>query len=137
MSYDRRLDGLRSDGSKGHVLVVDDAAFAAKHLSQMLTGDGYVVVGVAEDGEKAVEMYKEKYPDIDLVTLDVTMPKLDGITTLEQILTFDKDAHVIMITASSNETIVKRAIMLGAKNFIVKPLQYQLAIPRIESSTRK
>lgn len=137
MAYDRRIDGLRSDGSKGHVLVVDDAAFAAKHLSQMLTADGYVVVAVAQDGEAAVEQYKKLHPDIDLVTLDITMPKLDGIATLEHILEFDKDAHVVMITANGNSAAVKRALMLGMKNFIVKPLQFQTVSTRLESSVRK
>lgn len=137
MSYDRGLDGLRTDGSKGHVLVVDDATFAAKHLSQILTAAGYVVVAVAENGEDAIKLYREKSPDIDLVTLDITMPKLDGISTLEQILAFDKDARVVMITATGHESIVKKAILCGAKNYIVKPLQYQTVVSRIEDAVRK
>ena len=137
MSYDRRVDGLRNDGSKGHVLVVDDAAFAAKHLTHMLTAAGYVVVDVAENGEDALRLYKEKSPDIDLVTLDITMPKLDGIATLEQLLALDKDAHVVMVTASGKEELVRKAILLGAKNYIVKPLQFNTIVPRIDAACRK
>ena len=133
MGYDRR----RNDGSKGHVLVVDDAAFAAKHLTHMLEADGFVVSGVAENGEDAIKMYKEKSPDIDLVTLDVTMPKLDGIATLEQLLAFDPKARVVMVTANGGEHTVKKAILLGAKGYIRKPLQYADVVQRIEEALQK
>jgi two-component system chemotaxis response regulator CheY len=137
MSYDRNQDGLRTDGSKGHVLVADDAPFITKQISKMLTEDGYVVVDTVHNGEDVLKVYKEKYPDIDLVTLDITMPKMDGITTLEQLLAFDKDAHVVMITANDNSSVVKKALMLGAKNFIVKPLKPESVLPRLQSSARK
>ena len=136
MGYDRRKDGLRNDGSKGHVLVVDDAPFMTKQLTQILTTDGYVVSGVAHDGHTALEMYKTLHPDIDLVTLDITMPKLDGISTLEQIMEFDKDAHVVMITANGHGATLKRALTGGAKNFITKPLQFDAVVQCIESATR-
>ena len=116
MSYDRREDGLRSDGSKGHVLIADDAPFITKQLEKIFTDEGYTIIGTVHDGEAAVETYKEKYPDIDLVTLDVTMPKMDGITTLEQILAFDKNTHVVMITSYNSSGIIKHVLILGAKN---------------------
>lgn len=137
MAYDRRDDGLRTDGSKGHVLVADDAPFITKQLTNILTGEGYLVKATAHNGEDALKLYKEMYPDIDLVTLDITMPVLDGITTLERLLEFDKDAHVVMVTANGNESLVKKAITMGAKNYIVKPVVAEKAIPRLESSTRK
>ena len=118
MGYDRKEDGLRSDGSKGHVLVADDAPFITKQITKMLTDDGFVVVDAVHNGEDVLKVYKEKFPDIDLVTLDITMPKLDGISTLEQLLAFDKDAHVVMVTANDNTSVVRKAIALGAKNFI-------------------
>lgn len=137
MSYDRREDGLRSDGTNGHVLITDDAPFITKQLEKMLAADGYKVVATAHDGEAAVNLYKEHYPDIDLVTLDVTMPKMDGITTLEQILTFDGEAHVVMITSFGSESLVRRAIALGAKNFVTKPIQPEKVLPRLRDATRK
>ena len=108
-----------------------------KQIAKMLTDDGYVVVDTVHDGEEALRVYKEKYPDIDLVSLDVTMPKMDGITALEQILAFDKDAHVIVATAYGNTNLVKRAIMLGAKNFIVKPLKEEEILPKYRAAMRK
>ncbi|MBB5226405.1 response regulator [Treponema ruminis] len=137
MGYDRKEDGLRTDGSKGHVLVADDAPFITKQISKMLTDDGFLVVDVLHNGEDLIKVYKEKYPDIDLVTLDITMPKMDGITTLEQILAFDKDAHVVMVTANDNTSVVRKAIALGAKNFIVKPLKPEAVLSRLRSSVRK
>lgn len=137
MAYDRREDGLRSDGSKGHVLIADDAPFITKQLEKILVGDGYTVVAKVHDGEDALKTYKELYPDIDLVTLDVTMPKMDGLTTLEQILAFDKEAHVVMITAHNTMGVVKRALTLGAKNFAIKPIQQSQVLPRLNSATRK
>ena len=137
MSYDRREDGLRTDGSQGHVLIVDDAPFITKRLEQLFQKEGYTVVVVAHNGEDAVTLYKEKYPDIDLVTLDVTMPKMDGIKTLEQILAFDKDAHVVMITSFGSEGLVRKAIGLGAKNFVTKPLDYEKVVPRLKDATRR
>ena len=136
MAYDRREDGLRSDGSKGHVLIADDAPFITKQLSNMLKGDGYTILETVHNGEEALKVYQEKYPDIDLVTLDVTMPIMDGITALEKILAFDKDAHVVMVTANGHESLVKRAITIGAKNFIIKPILYEKAMPRLRSATR-
>ena len=137
MAYDRNEEGLRSDGSKGHVLVADDAPFITKQLSNMLTNEGYVVIGTAHNGAEALKLYQEKYPDIDLITLDITMPVLDGISTLERIMAFDKNAHVVMVTANGNESLVKKAITIGAKNYIVKPILAEKAIPRLESATRK
>ena len=137
MSYDRRGDGLRSDGSKGHVLVADDAPFMTKQIAKMLTDDGYIVVDRVHNGEDALRVYKEKYPDIDLVSLDVTMPKMDGITTLEQILAFDKNAHVVIVTAYGSVNLVKRAILIGAKNFAIKPLKEEDVLPKFRAATRK
>ncbi|MBQ9623834.1 MAG: response regulator [Treponema sp.] len=137
MGYDRKEDGLRSDGSKGHVLVADDAPFITKQITKILTDDGFVVVDAVHNGEDVLKVYKEKFPDIDLVTLDITMPKLDGISTLEQLLAFDKDAHVVMVTANDNTSVVRKAIALGAKNFIVKPLKPETVLSRIKSSVRK
>ena len=137
MSYDRRDDGLRTDGSKGHVLVADDAPFITKQISKMLTDDGYTVIEALHNGEDLLNAYKKYYPDIDLVTLDITMPVMDGLTTLERILAFDKDAHVVMVTANDNLSVVKKAITLGAKNFVVKPLKIESVLPRLQSATRK
>lgn len=101
------------------VLIVDDAAFMRMSLKLLLEKNNFIIAGEAEDGIDAVERYKEFRPDI--VTMDITMPKMNGIEALKEILKFDQKAKVIMISAMGQEKHVKEAIVAGAKNFIVKP----------------
>ena len=103
----------------------------------MLLSQEYEIVDSAADGEEAVAKYKEHYPNIDLVTMDITMPKMDGLTALEQIMQFDKSARVVMISALGKEELVKKALLLGAKNFIIKPLDRVKVLERIASIVRK
>jgi len=84
-----------------------------------------------------LEKYKEIYPNIDLVTLDITMPKMDGVTALTRILEFDKDAKVIMISALGKQDLVKKSLMIGAKNYIVKPLDRKRVLERIVSVLKR
>lgn len=101
------------------ILVVDDAAFMRMNLKNILTNEGFGEVVEAENGEMAVQKYKNEQPD--LVTLDITMPEMDGIEALEKIKEDDPDATVIMCSAMGQQSMVIKAIELGAKDFIVKP----------------
>jgi two-component system, chemotaxis family, chemotaxis protein CheY len=128
---ERPPDGLRPDGSPYRILIVDDSIFIAKQLGQILTSEGYEVLAAAQDGEAGVEKYKESYPNIDLVTMDITMPKMDGLMALEAIINFDKNAKVVMISALGKEDLVKKALILGAKSYIVKPLDRKKVLERV------
>ena len=130
---ERPPEGLREDGSAFRILIVDDSMFIAKQIGQILTSEGFEIVGTAVNGEEAVEKYKEMYPNIDLVTMDITMPKMDGVTALTKILEFDKEAKVIMISALGKQDLVKKSLMLGAKNYIVKPLDRARVLERLIS----
>ncbi|MBQ4529269.1 MAG: response regulator [Lachnospiraceae bacterium] len=103
------------------VLIVDDAAFMRMMLKDILTKNGYEVVGEAENGAKAVEKYKEVTPD--LVTMDITMPEMDGISALKNIRSIDSNAKVVMCSAMGQQAMVIEAIQAGARDFIVKPFQ--------------
>jgi two-component system chemotaxis response regulator CheY len=103
------------------VLVVDDAAFMRMALRKMLVNLGYEVISEAENGVEGVRRYKECHPD--LVTMDITMPELDGIGALKEIIRFDPNAIVIMVSALGQESYIKEAILSGAKYFIVKPFK--------------
>ena len=133
---ERPADGVKEDGSAYRVLIVDDSMFVAKQLSQILTSEGFEVVGTAADGEEGLEKYKDMYPNVDLVTMDITMPKMDGVTALEQIVAFDKDAKVIMVSALGKQDLVKKSLLLGAKNYIVKPLDRKKVLERILMSLK-
>ena len=128
---DRPPEGLKDDGTPYKVLVVDDSMFVAKQLGQILTSEGYEVVATAVDGKEGVDKYKELCPNVDLVTMDFTMPKMDGLTALEQIMAFDKNAKVVMVSALGKEELVKKSLMLGAKSYIIKPLDRKKVLERI------
>ena len=133
---ERLPEGTKDDGSKFRVLIVDDSMFVAKQLGQILTSEGYEVVATAVDGKEGVDKYKELCPNVDLVTMDITMPRMDGITALEQIMTFDKNAKVIMVSALGKEELVKKSLLLGAKNYIIKPLDRKKVLERISAAIK-
>lgn len=103
------------------VLVVDDAAFMRKVLGDALTKGGHEIVGEAGNGQEAVARFQELRPEV--TTLDITMPEMDGISALKEILAFDPTARVIMCSALGQETKVLESIKAGAKDFVVKPFQ--------------
>jgi two-component system chemotaxis response regulator CheY len=112
------------------ILVVDDAAFMRMMIKDILTKNGYEVVGEAADGQQAVQQYQELKPD--LVTLDITMPEMDGITALKKIREIDANAKVIMCSAMGQQAMVIDAIQAGAKDFIVKPFQADRVLEAIQ-----
>lgn len=125
--------GQRADGSPFRVLVVDDSMFIAKQLGQILTSEGFEVADTAGDGSQGLEKYKAMKGKIDLVTMDITMPIMDGVSALEKILEFDKDAKVIMVSALGKEDVVKKCLLTGAKSYIVKPLDRAKVLERVTS----
>jgi len=103
------------------VLIVDDAAFMRISIKNMLTKNGYEVIGEAENGAIGVQMYKDLTPDI--VTMDITMPEMSGLDALKEIQKHDPKAKVVMVSAMGQEAMVREAIVSGAKGFIVKPFK--------------
>lgn len=113
------------------VLVVDDAAFMRVSIKKILTKHGYDVCGEAGNGDAAIQKYKELQPDI--VTMDITMPNKDGLTSLKEILSFSPNANIVMVSAMGQESIVREAIMSGAKGFVVKPFKEEVIINALKS----
>lgn len=105
----------------GKVLIVDDAAFMRMMIKDILVNNGYEIAGEANNGLKAVEFYKKERPD--LVTMDITMPDMDGITAVKEIRKHDPSAKIIMCSALGQQSMVMEAIQAGARDFIVKPFQ--------------
>ena len=104
-----------------NILICDDAAFMRMMIKDILTKNGYTIVGEAENGQKAVEKYNETKPD--LVMMDITMPDMDGIQALKKIKATDPNAAIIMCSAMGQQAMVIESIQSGAKDFIVKPFQ--------------
>ena len=104
-----------------NILICDDAAFMRMMIKDILTKNGYTVIGEAENGLRAVEKYNELNPD--LVLMDITMPEMDGIQALKKIKENDSSASVIMCSPMGQQAMVIESIQSGAKDFIVKPFQ--------------
>ncbi|MCA1296127.1 response regulator [Paenibacillus sp. alder61] len=113
------------------ILVVDDAAFMRLMLKGILSKNGYEIVGEAENGQEAVEKYRSLSPD--LVTMDITMPIMEGVEAVRQIKKLDPNAKIIMCSAMGQQTMVVESLQAGAKDFIVKPFQEE----RVLESIRK
>ncbi|MBD0380346.1 MULTISPECIES: response regulator [Paenibacillus] len=114
------------------ILIVDDAAFMRMMIRDILSKNGYEVCGEANDGAQAIEKYKELKPD--LVTMDITMPEMDGIQALKEIKKLEPNAKVIMCSAMGQQAMVIDAIQAGAKDFIVKPFQADRVIEAIKKT---
>ena len=114
------------------ILIVDDASFMRMMIKDILVKNGYEVVGEAADGAQAVTMYKELKPDS--VTMDITMPEMDGITALKNIRAENPNAVVIMCSAMGQQAMVIDAIQAGAKDFIVKPFQADRVLEAISKN---
>lgn len=112
------------------ILIVDDAAFMRMMIKDIVTRNGYEVVGEASNGREAVESYKLHRPD--LVTMDITMPDMNGIEGVKAICSVDPDANIIMCSAMSQQHLVMEAIQAGAKNFIVKPFKQEQLLQTIK-----
>lgn len=112
------------------ILIVDDASFMRMMIKDVLTKNGFEVVGEAENGAKAIEKYKELQPDLTI--MDITMPEVDGIQAVKEIKKADPNAKIIMCSAMGQQAMVIEAIQAGAKDFIVKPFQADRVIEAVQ-----
>lgn len=114
-----------------NILIVDDSRTSRKMLRNLLEENGHVVVGEAKDGQEGVDMAKELNPDV--ITLDITMPVLDGIGALELIKQDNPNAKVIMVTAAGQKDKIVKAVKLGASEFVSKPYEPKLFLDTIDA----
>lgn len=114
------------------ILLCDDAAFMRISLTKILKSAGHEIVGEAADGLEVIEKYKQLHPDI--VLMDITMPKLDGIEATKQIREYDPNAGIIMVSAMGQQDKVFSAIKAGATDFIVKPFQSEHIVACIKKN---
>ena len=112
------------------VLITDDALFMRVTLKKILTQSGYEIAGEAANGRESIALFQETSPD--LVTMDITMPEMDGITALREIRRIDPNANVIMCSAMGQKNMVMEAVAAGARDFIVKPFQPDKVIEAIQ-----
>lgn len=114
------------------ILVVDDAAFMRMMMKDILVKGKHEVVAEAEDGKQCLQEYGNIKPD--LVTLDITMPELDGLNTLLALKKLDPQARVVMVSAMGQQDIVVQSIKAGAKDFVVKPFQPERVLEAVNKA---
>lgn len=119
MKVEKKAGSAVTENSKGTLVIVDDSALIRKTLRDLVESAGYTVVAEGTNGAEGLEAYKEFHPD--LITLDITMPVMDGVEALEKIMEADPAAKVIMITAAGQQQKVIKALRVGATKFIMKP----------------
>lgn len=113
------------------ILIVDDSLIVRMNLRKILTENGHEIVAEASNGEEACQKYAETKPEI--VTLDITMPKMDGIEALANICKVDNEANVIMISALGQEAKILEALDKGAKQYIIKPFKNTDVLAKIDN----
>lgn len=116
------------------VLIVDDALFMRMMIKDILSKDGFEIVGEAENGIEAVKKYAELRPD--LVTMDIVMPEMDGIEAVRNIIKLDPEATVLMCSAMGQQPLVVEALEAGAKDFIIKPFQPLKVVEAVRKALR-
>jgi two-component system chemotaxis response regulator CheY len=114
------------------ILIVDDSKTSRKFLKNMLIGAGFEVVAEAIDGIDGIEKYKEFKPDV--VTMDITMPNLDGIDAVTEIMRIDPEAKIIMVTAAGQKNNVVEALKRGAVDFVQKPFDAEVIVEVIKKA---
>lgn len=113
------------------ILIVDDAAYMRMMLKEILVDHGYTVAGEASNGAEAVEKFRELKPD--MVTMDITMPEMDGIEAVKKIRSFAPEAIIVMCSAMGQQNLVMKSLEAGAKDFVVKPFEPERIIQTLES----
>jgi len=112
------------------VLIADDLKFIKLVLRELVEKAGFRVVGEASNGQEAVDLYENQRPDV--VLMDITMPKMDGLAALKRILELDPEANVIMCSALGQQSLIVQALQMGAKDFIVKPFREERVVAAIK-----
>jgi len=116
------------------IMIVDDAAFMRMMLKDILTKNGFTVVGEAENGAVAVEKYLELQPNLTI--MDITMPEMDGLQAVKEIRKQDSKARIIMCSAMGQQSMVIEAIQSGAKDFVVKPFQADRVVEAVTKALK-
>ncbi len=116
------------------VMIVDDAAFMRMMLKDVLTKNGYTVVGEAENGAVSVDKYMDLKPNLTI--MDITMPEMDGLQAVKEIRKRDSQARIIMCSAMGQQAMVIEAIQSGAKDFVVKPFQAERVIEAVTKALK-
>lgn len=113
----------KSDGEPYRFFLVDDSDFMLNNLKRIVTGFGGEIAGVALNGLEAIESYKGLAEKPDLITMDLTMPKMGGLDAIQAIKAENPAQKIVVVSALGQQGVIQQALMLGASHFIVKPFK--------------
>lgn len=116
---------------RNRILIVDDAMLIRLMLKDILEDNGYTVVGEADEADQAFEIYQETQPD--LVTMDITLTSSSGIDAIRNILNYDNNARIVVISALEQKKVIMEALKYGAKDFIIKPFEEDRVINSVRN----
>ena len=116
----------------GTVLIVDDSKYLRLMIRKILKRHGHNIVAEAGTGEEAIEQYKLHSPDV--VTMDVVMPKLNGLQAIKEIIGINPKANIVIVTALGHEPLIRQALKLGAKGFVIKPFKVEQLVQAVEGA---
>jgi two-component system chemotaxis response regulator CheY len=114
------------------VLIVDDSKYLRLMIRKILKKHGHTVVAEAETGIEAIDHYKQYMPNV--VTMDVVMPKMNGLMAVKEIMEMDPKARIVIVTALGHEPLVRQALKIGAKDFVIKPFKVDQLVQAIEGA---
>lgn len=114
--------------------IVDDSKYLRLMIKKILKRHGHSIIAEAGTGSEAIEQYKQYQPD--LVTMDVVMPKVNGLQAVKEIMTMDPKARIVVVTALGHEPLIRQALKLGAKDFVIKPFKVEQLVQAVESALK-
>lgn len=114
------------------VLIVDDSKYLRLMIRKILKKHGHTIVAEAETGIEAIEQYKMNMPNV--VTMDVVMPKMNGLMAVKEIIQMDPKARIVIVTALGHEPLVRQALKIGAKDFVIKPFKVDQLVQAVEGA---
>lgn len=117
------MDNNQLNSNQQTLMLIDDARFIRQMSEKLLTKMGHEVLLIASNGEEALEMFFERWVEIDIILLDIVMPKMDGLQTLKQILKINPYAKVVIVSSISDKSIIQSCLDAGASDYIVKPFK--------------
>ncbi|MCU0821511.1 MAG: response regulator [Spirochaetes bacterium] len=133
----KQPDGLKPGGKTYKVMVVEDREFQRKQLVQILESEKYTVIATATNGEEALKKYDELAKDLDLITTNLDMPKMDGYAFLYELTARSPKAKIIFISDDTTKVVIEDLLKMGAADFILKPIERVRVLKRIRLALTK
>ncbi|MGQ9842532.1 MAG: response regulator [Spirochaetota bacterium] len=133
----KKPDGIKPNGIPFKVMVVEDKEFHRKQIIQILESEGYEVIAAVTNGAEALKLYDSLAADLDLITTDLDMPKLDGYAMMYELSQKKPKAKIVFISDETTKGVLADLLKMGAADFILKPIQRGTILERVKAALQK